>query len=61
MRVVIYWFSPTTTPKPALDWLERIEASFADPSVGAVGGRDWLQYPMSPLYFSQLQFHGLAF
>jgi GT2 family glycosyltransferase len=25
------------------DWLERIGAAFADPSVGAVGGRDWQQ------------------
>ncbi len=28
-----------TAPYP--DWLERIEAHFADPQVGGVGGRDW--------------------
>lgn len=28
-----------------LDWLARIEASFADAAIGAVGGRDWLQLP----------------
>jgi hypothetical protein len=27
---------------PRSDWLERIERHFADPSVGAVGGRDWV-------------------
>ena len=27
------------------NWLELIEASFAEPEVGAVGGRDWLQFP----------------
>lgn len=37
--------------EPALDWLERIEASFADPSVGAVGGRDWIQLPDEPALF----------
>jgi glycosyltransferase involved in cell wall biosynthesis len=37
--------------EPALDWLERIEASFADPSVGAVGGRDWIQLPGEPALF----------
>lgn len=31
--------------EPQNDWLERIEAVFADPSIGAVGGRDWLQLP----------------
>lgn len=34
------------------DWLERIEATFADPQVGAVGGRDWLQLPQEPSLFS---------
>jgi glycosyltransferase involved in cell wall biosynthesis len=34
------------------DWLERIEATFADSRVGAVGGRDWLQLPREPLLFS---------
>jgi glycosyltransferase involved in cell wall biosynthesis len=34
------------------DWLERMEATFADPGVGAVGGRDWLQLPREPLLFS---------
>src|ERR1700731_1257596 len=29
--------------EPQGDWLERIEASFGDASIGAVGGRDWLQ------------------
>jgi hypothetical protein len=29
-----------------------MEATFADPLVGAVGGRDWLQLPMEPLLFS---------
>jgi glycosyltransferase involved in cell wall biosynthesis len=33
------------------DWLERIEAKFADPSVGAVGGRDWIQLPDEPDLF----------
>lgn len=33
------------------DWLERIEAKFADASVGAVGGRDWLQEPDFPTLF----------
>ena len=33
------------------DWLERIEAKFADPSVGAVGGRDWIQLPDEPALF----------
>jgi glycosyltransferase involved in cell wall biosynthesis len=27
------------------NWLELIEASFSDPKIGAVGGRDWLQFP----------------
>src|ERR1044071_2662644 len=33
------------------DWLERIEASFADPQIGAIGGRDWLQSPDEPALF----------
>lgn len=33
------------------DWLQRIEASFADPKIGAVGGRDWLQLPKVPKLF----------
>jgi glycosyltransferase involved in cell wall biosynthesis len=33
------------------DWLERIEAAFCDPSVGAVGGRDWIQLPDEPALF----------
>ena len=37
--------------EPQLDWLERIEASFADASIGAVGGRDWLQDPDEPALF----------
>jgi glycosyltransferase involved in cell wall biosynthesis len=37
--------------EPARDWLERIEASFADPSIGAVGGRDWIQLPDEPALF----------
>jgi GT2 family glycosyltransferase len=27
--------------EPRPDWLERIHAAFGDPTVGAVGGRDW--------------------
>jgi glycosyltransferase involved in cell wall biosynthesis len=34
--------------EPHLDWLKRIDASFADVSIGAVGGRDWLQLPDRP-------------
>ena len=37
--------------EPQPDWLERIEASFADESIGAVGGRDWLQQPDRPDLF----------
>lgn len=37
--------------EPLLDWLERIEASFDDASVGAVGGRDWIQVPDKPALF----------
>jgi glycosyltransferase involved in cell wall biosynthesis len=37
--------------EPQVDWLERIEASFADASIGAVGGRDWLQLPDEPALF----------
>jgi glycosyltransferase involved in cell wall biosynthesis len=37
--------------EPQVDWLERVESSFADPSVGAVGGRDWLQLPDEPALF----------
>jgi glycosyltransferase involved in cell wall biosynthesis len=33
------------------DWLERIEASFTDAAIGAVGGRDWLQLPLEPALF----------
>src|ERR1700690_898870 len=33
------------------DWLERIEASFDDALIGAVGGRDWLQLPDEPALF----------
>jgi len=36
---------------PLVDWLARIEAAFADPSIGAVGGRDWLQFPDVPRLF----------
>jgi glycosyltransferase involved in cell wall biosynthesis len=37
--------------EPQTDWLERIEASFADAAIGAVGGRDWLQLPDEPALF----------
>ena len=37
--------------EPNLDWLERIESGFDDLSVGAVGGRDWLQLPDQPALF----------
>jgi hypothetical protein len=37
--------------EPQVDWLERLESSFADPLVGAVGGRDWLQLPDEPALF----------
>jgi glycosyltransferase involved in cell wall biosynthesis len=37
--------------EPQFDWLERIAASFADPSLGAVGGRDWIQLPSEPALF----------
>jgi glycosyltransferase involved in cell wall biosynthesis len=37
--------------EPAWDWLERIESRFADPPVGAVGGRDWIQLPDEPTLF----------
>jgi glycosyltransferase involved in cell wall biosynthesis len=30
------------------DWLERIEESFKNPEIGAVGGRDWIQLPAEP-------------
>jgi glycosyltransferase involved in cell wall biosynthesis len=33
------------------DWLERIHASFSGETVGAVGGRDWLQLPLEPAKF----------
>ncbi len=38
--------------EPAPDWLERIEASFEDHEIGAVGGRDWLQLPDEPALFA---------
>jgi glycosyltransferase involved in cell wall biosynthesis len=34
------------------DWLERIEKSFTDSQIGAVGGRDWLQLPLEPSRYS---------
>jgi glycosyltransferase involved in cell wall biosynthesis len=37
--------------EPQFDWLERIAASFADASLGAVGGRDWIQLPNEPALF----------
>lgn len=38
--------------EPYPDWLERMEACFlSDSAIGAVGGRDWLQLPQSPIYF----------
>jgi glycosyltransferase involved in cell wall biosynthesis len=33
------------------DWLQRIQASFNDEEIGAVGGRDWLQLPDDPTRF----------
>jgi len=36
---------------PMVDWLARIEAAFADSSIGAVGGRDWIQWPDQPAFF----------
>jgi glycosyltransferase involved in cell wall biosynthesis len=38
--------------EPQADWLQRIEESFSNPQVGAVGGRDWLQLPSEPSLFS---------
>jgi glycosyltransferase involved in cell wall biosynthesis len=37
--------------EPQFDWLKRIASSFADPSLGAVGGRDWIQLPREPALF----------
>jgi glycosyltransferase involved in cell wall biosynthesis len=37
------------------DWLERIECSFSNPRIGAVGGRDWLQLPGEPAIFRPSQ------
>ena len=37
--------------EPQSDWLARIETSFNDASIGAVGGRDWLQMPDKPALF----------
>lgn len=37
--------------EPQRDWLTRIEASFDDASIGAVGGRDWIQTPDEPRLF----------
>jgi len=37
--------------EPEVDWLARIETSFDDASIGAVGGRDWLQLPDEPSLF----------
>jgi glycosyltransferase involved in cell wall biosynthesis len=37
--------------EPQSDWLERITASFHNPSIGAVGGRDLLQLPDEPALF----------
>jgi glycosyltransferase involved in cell wall biosynthesis len=37
--------------EPQFDWLNRISASFGDPSVGAAGGRDWIQLPNKPALF----------
>lgn len=34
-----------------MDWLERIAHSFMNESVGAIGGRDWLQLPDEPALF----------
>jgi glycosyltransferase involved in cell wall biosynthesis len=38
--------------EPEADWLERIERSFEDERIGAVGGRDWLQLPDEPALFA---------
>jgi glycosyltransferase involved in cell wall biosynthesis len=37
--------------EPDVDWLMRISHSFADESLGAVGGRDWIQLPNEPALF----------
>ena len=37
--------------EPQTDWLMRISHSFADASLGAVGGRDWIQLPDEPALF----------
>jgi glycosyltransferase involved in cell wall biosynthesis len=37
--------------EPQVDWLMRISHSFADASLGAVGGRDWIQLPDEPALF----------
>lgn len=37
--------------EPQVDWLMRISHSFADASLGAVGGRDWIQLPGEPALF----------
>jgi GT2 family glycosyltransferase len=34
------------------DWLERIEESFKNPEIGAVGGRDWIQLPSEPSLYN---------
>jgi glycosyltransferase involved in cell wall biosynthesis len=38
--------------EPEADWLERIEHSFEDDGIGAVGGRDWLQLSDEPALFA---------
>ncbi len=38
--------------EPVIDWLERIERTFEDDRIGAVGGRDWLQLPDEPALFA---------
>ena len=38
--------------EPEADWLERIERTFEDERIGAVGGRDWLQLPDEPALFA---------
>jgi glycosyltransferase involved in cell wall biosynthesis len=38
--------------EPEADWLNRIEHSFEDERIGAVGGRDWLQLPDEPALFA---------
>lgn len=45
------WVITDDDSEPQSDWLERIAEKFSDTSIGAVGGRDWLQLPDEPALF----------